>query len=41
MVALGTSKMDAEEILSANRGIVVDITRVIMERGVYPKAWKS
>ncbi len=41
LVALGTSKMDAEEILSANRGIVVDITRVIMERGVYPKAWKS
>ena len=41
LVALGTAKMDAEEILSANRGIVVDITRVIMERGVYPKAWKS
>lgn len=41
LVALGTAKMNAEDILRANRGVVVDVSRVIMERGVYPKAWKS
>lgn len=41
LVALGTAKMNAEDILNANRGIVVDVSRVIMGRGVYPKAWKS
>jgi H/ACA ribonucleoprotein complex subunit 4 len=41
LVALGKATMDAEEILRAKRGVVVDVTRVIMERGVYPKAWKS
>ncbi len=41
LVALGNAKMNAEEILRANRGVVVEVTRVIMERGVYPSAWKS
>ncbi len=41
LVALGNAKMNAEEILRANRGVVVEVTRVIMERGVYPRAWKS
>lgn len=41
LVALGNAKMNAEDILRASRGVVVEVTRVIMERGVYPRAWKS
>jgi predicted ribosome-associated RNA-binding protein Tma20 len=41
LVALGVATMDAEEMLRAKKGVVVDVTRVIMERGVYPRAWKK
>ena len=40
LVALGTAKMDAEDMLKVRSGVVVDVKRVIMERGVYPRAWK-
>jgi len=40
LVALGKATMNAEEILNAKKGVVVDVERVVMERGVYPRAWK-
>ncbi len=41
LVALGTALMDAEDMLSARRGAVIDISRVIMERGTYPAMWRT
>lgn len=41
LVALGRALMDAEEMLDLKKGIVVDVERVIMDRGTYPSAWKS
>jgi len=41
LVALGKALMDAEKMLKAKSGIVVDVDRVIMERGVYPAYWKG
>ncbi|MBO8181312.1 MAG: RNA-guided pseudouridylation complex pseudouridine synthase subunit Cbf5 [Archaeoglobus sp.] len=41
IVALGRSLASATEILKARSGIMVETDRVIMERGIYPKAWKS
>ncbi len=40
LVALGKALMDAEDMLRVRSGIVVDVTRVIMERGTYPSFWK-
>lgn len=40
LVALGVSKMDAEEILEAEQGIAVDTERVIMGKGLYPPIWR-
>jgi H/ACA ribonucleoprotein complex subunit 4 len=39
LVAIGISKMDAEKMLKAKKGIVVRTDRVFMERGIYP-GWK-
>ncbi len=41
LVALGKSRMDAEEIIEKDRGIAVDTERVIMPRGTYPSIWKG
>jgi H/ACA ribonucleoprotein complex subunit 4 len=40
-VALGTSKLTTEEILNLNHGTVATLERVLMERGTYPKVWKT
>lgn len=40
LVALGVSKMNAEEILEAEQGIAVDTERVIMDKGLYPPIWR-
>ncbi len=40
LVALGKAMMNAEDMLKVRSGIVVDVTRVIMERGTYPPFWK-
>lgn len=40
LVALGLSRMDAEEIIRAEHGIAVDTERVIMDKGLYPPIWK-
>jgi H/ACA ribonucleoprotein complex subunit 4 len=41
LVALGKALFSAEEMLELKKGIVVDVERVLMERGVYPSVWKS
>lgn len=41
LVALGKAVKNAEEIAKMDKGVVVKTTRVIMQRGVYPKAWKT
>ncbi len=41
LVALGKALMNAEDMLKVRSGIVVDVTRVIMERGTYPSFWKK
>lgn len=41
LVAIGRALMDAEDIYRLKKGIAADVQRVMMERGVYPKAWKS
>ncbi len=41
LVAIGRALMNAEDIFRLKKGIAADIQRVVMERGVYPKAWKS
>ena len=41
LVALGKAMMDAEDIFRLKKGVAVDVERVLMERGTYPKAWKS
>ncbi len=41
LVALAQARMNTHEILEAERGIVAKTIRVIMDRGTYPKMWKS
>ena len=41
LVALGKAFFSADEMLELKKGIVVDVERVLMERGVYPSVWKS
>jgi H/ACA ribonucleoprotein complex subunit 4 len=40
-VALGVSQMTSELILTAECGAVVNVKRVIMDRGTYKQAWTS
>ncbi len=41
LVALGQARMTTQEILEAEKGIVAKTIRVIMDRGTYPKMWRS
>ncbi len=41
LVATGVAQQSAEVITDAKSGIVVDISRVIMAPGVYPKSWQK
>ncbi|MCS7144435.1 MAG: RNA-guided pseudouridylation complex pseudouridine synthase subunit Cbf5 [Archaeoglobaceae archaeon] len=41
LVALGKALMSVETMTELKKGFVVDIDRVIMDRGVYPSVWKS
>ncbi|MCX8172950.1 MAG: hypothetical protein N3D09_05010 [Archaeoglobaceae archaeon] len=41
LVALGRALMSAESMIELKKGFVVDVERVIMDRGVYPSVWKS
>jgi len=38
-VALGTALASAEEMLAAESGLVVNVDRVLMDKGTYPRAW--
>lgn len=40
LVATGESLKTSREILKANKGIMIDINRVFMGPGTYPKMWK-
>ncbi|MFP4558602.1 MAG: RNA-guided pseudouridylation complex pseudouridine synthase subunit Cbf5 [Archaeoglobaceae archaeon] len=40
LVAIGESKVSDEDMLKMKSGTAVDLSRVIMERGVYPPMWK-
>ena len=41
LVALGRANMSSNRILEAKKGIAVKVSRVIIEPGLYPRAWKS
>ncbi len=41
LVALGEALVSSDEMLNMSRGIVVKTLRVIMDRDVYPRMWKS
>ncbi len=38
-VCLGTAKMNSQQVLYAEKGVVVDTDRVLMEPDIYPKGW--
>jgi H/ACA ribonucleoprotein complex subunit 4 len=40
-IALAKATLKTEDILEINRGTVATLERVLMERGTYPKVWKS
>lgn len=40
LVALGVSKVGSQELLTTPKGFGVVLQRVIMESGIYPRAWK-
>jgi H/ACA ribonucleoprotein complex subunit 4 len=40
-VALGKALLSTEEIVDLKHGAVVSLERVLMERGTYPKIWKT
>ncbi|MFN3383335.1 MAG: RNA-guided pseudouridylation complex pseudouridine synthase subunit Cbf5 [Archaeoglobaceae archaeon] len=41
LVAIGRALVNAGDMLELKKGIVVDVERVLMERGIYPRVWKS
>ena len=41
LVGLGEAKMSAKEIFSADSGIAALLSRVVMERGLYPRYWRQ
>jgi H/ACA ribonucleoprotein complex subunit 4 len=40
-IALAKAQLATEEILNVNHGTVAKLERVLMERGTYPKVWKT
>jgi H/ACA ribonucleoprotein complex subunit 4 len=40
-VALGRSLLSTQEIVELKHGVVAGLERVLMERGTYPKVWKT
>jgi H/ACA ribonucleoprotein complex subunit 4 len=41
LVAVGKALADYNEILGMDKGIVVEPVRVILEPGLYPRAWRK
>ena len=40
LVGLGRAEMGWSEVLEAKKGVAVKPTRILMERGVYPRVWR-
>lgn len=40
LVGYGIALMDSKQIMESNRGIAIDIERVCIRKGLYPKVWK-
>jgi len=40
-VAIGKAITNTKEILKAEDGVAVDVERVLMEPGTYPRMWKK
>jgi H/ACA ribonucleoprotein complex subunit 4 len=41
LIAIGKASMSTEQITVSKKGVAVETDRVIMERGLYPRMWKS
>lgn len=41
LVALGIAQMSSKEMIYQSKGVAVNLKRVILEPGLYPKAWGS
>ncbi|WP_338600997.1 RNA-guided pseudouridylation complex pseudouridine synthase subunit Cbf5 [Sulfolobus tengchongensis] len=41
LVAIGTAVMNSKDLANAKKGIVANLSRVFMQRDIYPKAWKK
>jgi len=41
LIAIGRASMSAQQVALSKKGVAVEIDRVIMERGLYPRMWKS
>ena len=41
LIGIGEAKMSAKAIFSADSGIAASLSRVVMERGLYPRYWKK
>ncbi|MGC9183055.1 MAG: RNA-guided pseudouridylation complex pseudouridine synthase subunit Cbf5 [Caldisphaera sp.] len=41
LIGLAKALMNSNEIKQNNKGLAFQPTRIVMERGIYPKAWKS
>ena len=40
LIGVGKSRMSAKEIFEGESGIVADLSRIVMDHGVYPRYWK-
>ena len=40
LIAIGRMMMSSSKIMSSDQGKAVDVERVLMERGHYPKMWR-
>ncbi|RDD52507.1 RNA-guided pseudouridylation complex pseudouridine synthase subunit Cbf5 [Nanoarchaeota archaeon NZ13-N] len=40
LVAVGVARMSSKEIMESNKGIAIDVDRVLMEKDIYPRTWK-
>jgi H/ACA ribonucleoprotein complex subunit 4 len=40
LIGVGTGRMSAKEMFDGESGIAADLTRVVMDRGIYPRYWK-
>ncbi|MGB1585911.1 MAG: RNA-guided pseudouridylation complex pseudouridine synthase subunit Cbf5 [Thermoplasmatota archaeon] len=41
LVALGTAKMTAKQMIDSDKGLAASTDRVVMRQGTYPRVWKT